>query len=302
MSIINTSSFSSDLLPGLVKKWFDVVPVDYEPLYSKMFQVEQSTQNYEVHATITGFGAMVDKAQGAALRLDSAQEAYKPIYQHTTFALGFAITKEMIRDGIAFAQAKKFTEQLKRAANVTKEIQAANVINFAGTSTVTMKGGDDVCLASNAHPTASGNQSNILSSAADLSEASLEAIRTQIELAKDNRGLRIRLMVKDLIVDPSQRALAHRILQSDLRSGTANNDANFLKDSGTVKSVIINPYLTSTTQWQVTTDHPDGLKFLIRQEAEMDTDNDFMTKNGLYSADMRIATGWDSFRGIYFSL
>lgn len=299
---INNTSFNSDLLPGLIKKWFSVVPVDLDPIYDKMFQVETSDTNYEVHATVTPFSTMRQKPQGSALILDNSQEAYKPIYENVTFALGFAITKEMVRDGHAFKDAKKFTEMLRRAGDITKEIVAANVINFAGTAGYTMKQGDGVILASASHPTASGNQSNILASAADLSEAALEAIRTNVELAKDNRGLRIRLMIKDLIVDPSQRALAYRILESDKQSDTMNNNANFLKDTGVVKSCIVNPYLTSTTQWQVTTTIVDGLKFLVRQDLEMDTDNDFMTKNGLYSADMRICAGWDDFRGLYISL
>lgn len=302
MSVINTSSFHSDLLPGLVKKWFSVKPSDYEELFSKMMTVESSDSAYEIHGTVTGFGSLVSKGQGASLTLDTASEAYKPRYEHTTYALGFAITKEAVRDGNAFKDAKKFTEMLKRGAMVTKEIVAANILNFAGTSGYTMLGGDGVILASASHPTRAGNQSNILSGGADLSEAALEAMRTQIEGAKDNRGLKIKLMIKDLIIDPSQRALAHRILRSDRRVATADNDANFLKDSGTVKDIIVNPYLTSTTQWQVTTSCPDGLKFLVRQEAEMDTDNDFMTKNGIYSVDMRISAGWDDFRGVFISL
>ncbi len=302
MSAINTSSFHSDLLPGLVKKWFAVQPADYEEMYSRIFQVEKSDSAYEIHGTVTGFGSLVAKAQNAALSLDTAQEAHKPRYEHTTYALGFSITKEAVRDGNAFKDAKRFTEMLKRSAMITKEIVAANVINFAGTSGYTMLGGDGVILASASHPTRNGNQSNILSGGTDLSEAALEAIRVQIEGAKDNRGLKIKLMIKDLIISPTQRPIAHRILQSDRRVGTTDNDANFLKDSGTVKNIIVNPYLTSTTQWQVTTSAPDGLKYLVRQEAEMDTDNDFMTKNGLYSVDMRVSAGWDDFRGLYISL
>lgn len=302
MSTINTSSFHSDLLPGLVKKWFTVVPTDYEELYSKMMAVETSNAAYEIHGTITGFGALVQKGQSASLTLDNSQEAYKPRYEHLTYALGFAITKEMVRDGTAFKDAKKFTEMLKRSALITKEIVAANIINFAGTAGYTMLGGDGVVFASASHPTRAGNQSNILAGGTDLSEAAIEAMRTQIELAKDNRGLRMKLMIKDLIIDPSQRALAHRILQSDNQSFTTDRNTNFLKDSGTIKNVIVNPYLTSTTQWQVTTTCPDGAKFMIRQDAEMDTDNDFMTKNGLYSVDMRISAGWDDFRGMFFSL
>lgn len=302
MSLINTSSFHSDLLPGLVKKWFAAVPKDYPDLFSQICEVVQSDGAYEIHAAITGMGSLISKGQGAALTLDTASEAYKPRYEHTTYALGFAITKEAVRDGNAFKDAKRFTEMLARGARVTKEIVAANLLNYAGTSGYTMLGGDGVILASASHPTRAGNQSNILSGGADLSEAAVEAIRVQVRNAKDNRGLRINLMLKDLIINPAQEALAHRILKSELRSGTTDNDANFLKDTGVVKSVIVNPYLTSTTQWQVTTTAEDGLKFLVRQDAEMDTDNDFMTKNGNYSVDMRISAGWDDFRGVFISL
>lgn len=301
MSLINQSSFHSDLLPGLVKKWFEVAPTDLDPLYSRIFDVQASDTAYEIHATVTGMGSLVSKNSGAALTLDSAQEYIKPRYEHTTYALGFAITKEAVRDGNAFKDAKRFTEMLKRASGVTKEILGASVLNNAGTSGYTMLGGDTVVLASASHPTRSGNQSNILASGADLSEASIEALRTQIENAKDNRGLRIKLMVKDLHINPAQRALAHRILKSEKQIDTLNN-ANFLRDTGVVKNIIVNPYLTSTTQWQLTTTAEDGLKCLVRQEPEMDTDNDFMTKNGMYSVDMRIAFGWDNFKGLYVSL
>jgi len=301
MSTINTSSYESDLLPGLVKEWFSIVPQDYEPLYSQMMKVQTSDQNYEIHGTNTGFAALVKKGQQNSLVLDTTQEAYKPRYEQTTYALGFAITKEAIRDGHAFKDAKIFTQMLARSARVTKEIIGASILNNAGTSGKTMLGGDGALLASASHPTKYGNQSNILASAADLSEAALEAVRTQIENAVDNRGLRIKLMCKDLIINPAQRALAHRILKSEKEIDSLQN-ANFLKDSGTIKRIIVNPYLSSTTQWNVTTTLENGLIFLLRQDAEMDTDNDFMTKNGLYSVDMRCCAGWDDFRGVYISL
>lgn len=301
MSTLNTSSYHSDILPNLIKKWFEIVPTEYEPLYSQMMNVQTSNQGFEIHATNTGFGALVQKAQSGSLTLDTTQEAQKVRYEFITYSLGFAITKEAVRDGNAFKDAKRFTEMLARSARVTKEIIGASVINLAGTSGNVQLGGDAVVLASASHPTAAGNQSNILASGADLSEASLEAMRNQIENALDNRGIRMKLMIKDLIINPAQRALAHRILQSDKQIDTLNN-ANFLKDSGTVKNIIVNPYLTSTTQWQVTTTAEDGLVFMVRQDAEMDTDNDFMTKNGLYSVDMRCTATWDSFRGLYISL
>ena len=301
MSTINTSSYESDLLPGLVKEWFSIVPPEYEALYSQMMKVDSSDQAFEIHGTNTPFGALVKKGQGNSLSLDTTQEAYKPRYEHTTYALGFAITKEAVRDGHAFKDARKFTEMLARSARVTKEVVGATVVNNAGTSGKTMLGGDGAILASASHPTRAGNQSNILSSAADLSEAALEAVRTAVENTLDNRGLKIKLMCKDLIISPAQRALAHRILKSEKEIDTLQN-ANFLKDSGTIKSIIVNPYLTSTVQWTVTTTHDAGLIFMLRQDAEMDTDNDFMTKNGIYSVDMRVSAGWDDFRGVYISL
>lgn len=303
MSLINTSAFQSDLLPGLVKKWFGDANKDYAPLYSQMMAVESSDQAFDVDATYTGFGTLQRKAQGNALTYDTASQAYTPRYLHLTYALGFAITKEMVRDGVAFKNAKKFTEGLARGARLTKEIVAASVINNAGTAGYTMSGGDGVILASASHPTRAGLQSNILASAADLSEAAIEAMLVQIRQAKDNRGNRINLMIDKLIVDPTQEATANRILFSEKRVATADNDMNFIKANSIIPGgIVVNPYLTSTTQWQVTTSCPDGLKFKVRQDAEMDTDNDFNTKNGLYSVDMRISAGWSDFRGLYISL
>jgi hypothetical protein len=274
----------------------------YDPLYSRMMTVEASDRAFDVDATHTGMGSLIQKSQSGSISYDTSSQAFTPRYKHLTYALGFAITKEALRDGNAFADAKKFTQMLAKGANVTKEIVAANIINFAGTSGYTMDGGDGVILASASHPTRSGNQSNILSGGTDLSEAALEALQIQIENAKDNRGLKIKLSMNKLLIAPDLRATAHRILQSDLRVATADNDRNFLKDLSIVKEVVINPYLTSATQWQVTTDVDDGLKFKVRQEAEMDEDNDFNTKNGLHSVDMRISAGWSDFRGLYISL
>lgn len=302
MGAINSSSYHSDLLPGLIKKWFSVDPTDWESIHDKYMSVESSDSAYEIHATNTGFGALIQHAQGSPLTLDDSKEAYKPRYEHVNYALGFAITKNAVRDGHAFKDAKRFTEMLKRSCMVTKEIVAANVLNFAGTSGYVMLGGDGVILASASHPTRYGNQSNSLSGGTDLSEAALEAMDVQVQDARDNRGLRIKLMMKDLIISPSQKALAHRILQSKTQAFTPDHTASYVYDTGLIKNVIVNPYLTSTTQWQVTTNATDGLKFMVRQEPEMDTDNEFFTKNGLYSVDMRVSAGWDDFRGIYISL
>lgn len=302
MSVINNTSFNSDLIPGLVKKWFSAAMLTLDPLYSRMMTVEQSDRAYDVDATFTGMGSLIRKSQSGPLSNDTASQAFTPRYLHVSYALGFAITKEALRDGNAFADAKRFTEMLARGAGVTKEIVAANIINFAGTSGYTMDGGDGVILASASHPTRSGNQSNILSGGTDLSEAALEALDIQIQNAKDNRGLRIKLAMDKLIIAPDLKATAHRILQSDMQVNSAEHNRNYLKDLNVVNEVVVNPYLTSSTQWQVTTNVQDGLKFKVRQEAEMDEDNDFNTKNGLHSVDMRISAGWSDFRGLYISL
>lgn len=301
MSLITNSSFHSDTLPGLVKKWAALTPVEYEPMYSQMMKTMTGDGAFEIHATTTGMGAAVQFTSGSALTLDSAAEKDKIRYEYLNYGLGFAITKNAMRDGNVFKDARKFTEMLVKGCRVTKELVASGVINFAGTSGYTQLGGDGVILASASHPTRGGLQSNILASGADLSEASLEAVRELVENAKDNRGLRQKLFIKDLIINPHLRPLAHRILQSDKQIDTLNN-ANFLKDSGTVKNIIVNPYLTSTSQWQVTTTAEDGLLFITRQDIEMDTDNEFMTKNGNYSVDMRITAGWDYHMGIFISL
>lgn len=301
MSMINTASGASDLLPGLIKKW--VAEYERPPeLYSQFMTVEKMDSIYELEALSTPLGALQAKPQGSAVRYDSAQEFVKPIYQAIVYASGFSITKEAIRSGHAFLKAKKFTDQLMSRSMTTKELIAANVINFAGTSGHTMKGGDGEVLASASHPSASGVYSNILANGADLSELAIESLRTQIEKAVDYRGIKIGLRIKDLLIAPDLRAEAHRILNSNLQSNTADNNANFLKDTGVIKSVIVNPFLTSATQWQVTTTVEDGLKFKVFWDAEMDTDNDFNTKNGLYTLDLAVAAGFTDPKGLYVSL
>lgn len=302
MSVITNTSFNADLVRGLVKKWFSSDLMTHDKIYSRMMKVESSDSAFDVDATYTGMGSLIAKPQGSALRNDSAKQAFTPRYKHLTYALGFAITKEARQDGTAFKDARRFTAMLARGAAVTKEIIAANVINFAATAGYTMDGGDGVVLASASHPTRAGNASNILSGGTDLSEAALEALEVQILNAVDNRGLRIKLLMDKLIINPALKADARRILKSDKRVATPDNDLNYVRDEGLIKEVVVNPYLTSTSQWQVTTNCEDGLKFKMRQEAAMDEDNDFNTKNNLHSVDMRCSAGWSNFQGIYFSL
>lgn len=301
MSIINTSSFRSDLLP-LVKTWFGDAYKDYNGLYEKMLKVEAADERaYQVNALVSTMLPLQQKDEGSPLTLDSARQGITPRYVHSSYALGFIITMEMMEDGDAFKNAKRFTEMLKKSALQTKEILAANVYNNAFTSSVTMSGGDGQALCSTAHPTRSGTQSNIISTGSvDISEAALEQITVDIKNLKDDRGNRIMVKPKNLICSVTDEPQANRILRSNLRVASGDNDLNYLRQSGLIEDIIANPYLTAAHAFWVTTDvqDTDGVKMLVRKEATIDDGNDFETKNNKFSAVMRLSTGWDDFRAV----
>jgi len=301
MSIINTSSFRSDLLP-LVKDWFGLAYKDYDGLYQKMLKVEVADERaYQVNALASTMLPLQLKGEGSPLTLDSARQGITPRYVHLTYALGFIITMEMMADGDAFKNAKKFTEMLKKSALQVKEILAANVYNNAFTSSSTMSGGDGQPLCSTSHSTTSGLQSNIISTGSvDISEAALEQITIDIKNMKDDRGNRIMVKPQNLIVSVGNEPSTNRIVKSNLRVATDANDMNYLRESGAIQEIIASPYLTSTGAYWVTTDvqEQDGVKMLMRQEAEIDDGNDFETKNNKFSAVMRLSTGWDDFRAV----
>jgi len=299
MSLINVSSFQSDLKP-IVKKWFGDSYKDHPQLFSQFMQVESSTDAFDVDAVITGMGTLQRKDEGNSLTFDSSRQEYTPRYTHLTYSLGFIITKEMMQDGKAMKNAKRFTDQLKRSAMQTKEILGHNILNYAYTSGYTQDGGDGVILASAAHPSRAGNQSNIIT-AADLSEASLEQMYINIRKATDNRGLKINLLPKKLVIPVELLPDAERILGSNGRVATADNDLNFIKGVLGINDIVASPYLTDVDQFQIITDSPDGLKFKVRQDMEIDTDNDFLTKNAQFSVDMRTSAGWSDFRGVFLS-
>jgi len=300
MSLINRSSFRSDLIP-LVKDWFGDAYKNYNSLYDKILKVKQADDRaYQVNAMVSTMLPLQQKDEGTVLTLDSARQGITPRYVHTTYALGFIITMEMMEDGDAFKNAKRFTEMLKKSALQTKEILAANVYNNAFSSTATMSGGDGVALCSTSHPTRSGTQSNVLSTGSvDMSEAALEQATIDIKNMLDDRGNRIMLLPQKLICSVTDEPLANRILKSTMRSGSADHDINYLRDSGLIKEIVANPYLTAAHRWFVTTgvqEDGDGVQMLIRKEASIDDGNDFETKNNKFSAVARTSTGWDDFR------
>jgi hypothetical protein len=298
-SIINTSSFHADLIP-LVKNWFGKAYATNPTYYDKMLKVEQADpRNYQVDALVQGFGLLQRKDEGSALTFDFAKEGMKPTYQHVTHALGFIITMEMMEDGDAMKNAKVFTEMLKSSAVKTQETIAANLFNNAFSGSYLMTNGDGVCLVSASHPAVASTQSNLITGGSvDISEAALEQIDIDIKNMKNARGLRIGAQPQKLICSVSDAPTAHRILKSDGRVATADNDTNYLRDSGTIKEIIANPYLTDSDAFFVTTDVPQGLKYLERKAAQIDDSNDFDSKNNKFSVIMRLSVGWSDWRGV----
>jgi hypothetical protein len=299
-SIINTSSFQSDLLP-LVKKWFGDEYADYPMFYDKMMQVEQADErNFQIDALVETMGLLVQKDEGNSLEFDYSREGFKPTYQHITYALGFIITMEMLEDGDAFKNAMRFTKQLKFSAMQTKEIIAANVYNNAFNSSYTMTNGDNQAMISTAHPVIGGTQSNLITGGSvDMSEAAIEQLTIDTKNTLNSRGLRIMTLPERLICSVTDEPLANRILLSPLQANSADNNINYLKNSGLVPGgIVASPFLTGTHAFFLTNNIPDGVKFLVRKDATIDDGNDFDSKNNKFSVIMRISAGWSDWRQV----
>jgi hypothetical protein len=302
MAIITTSNFASDLLP-LIKNWFG--EVNTMPLYfDKMVKVEKTTTNYQVDAIRDSLGLMQRKNEGSALTYDSSREVFKPTYQPVAYALGFIITKEAMDDGLAVAKSETFTKDFKQSALQTRETIVANIYNNAfAAAAVTMSNGDGKTLIASDHPTHGSTQSNLITGGSvDLSEAAIEQLRQDVRKAKNHRGLKTNLMIDKLICSVSDEALANRILHSDKRVGTSDNDLNFIRANNTVPGgIVANPYLTDDDAFFVTTSATNGVKLLVREEPNVDQSGDFDTKNAKFSVMMRLIGGWTDWRGVYGS-
>lgn len=299
MSTITTSAFNSDLIP-IVADWFGDSYARIPTLYDKIMKVEKALdRNYQVDALVQSFGLLQTKNEGSPLQMDFSTQGFTPTYQHIAYALGFQITLEMMEDGEAFSNAKRFTEMLALSAHTTIETLAANVYNnsFSGT---TMVGGDGQTLVSSSHPVVAGTQSNLITGGSvDISEAALEQITIDIKNMKNARGIRIGLQPDKLVCSVTDEPTANRILGSPLRSGSADNDLNYLRTNNLIPGgIVANPFLTASHAFWVTTTAPDGVKLLMRKEPEMDSSNDFLTKSGQHSVLMRLSTGWSDWRGV----
>jgi hypothetical protein len=300
MSVITTGQVAKLLKPGLNAIWGRDY-TEHAKEYTDLFDVETSDMNYEEDVEMTGFGLAPVKSQGASTVYDTESQQTITRYTHVAYSLGFIITREEMDDNLYEKKGRTRAQALAFSFRQTKENVAANVYNRAETSGY--NGGDGVVLLSTAHPTLSGNQSNKLATAADLSEASLEDLCIQIMNAQNNRGLKIAIKPRSLIVPPALAFEAARILKSTGQSGTANNDINALRSMGMFpEGVKVNHYLTDTDAYFVRTDIPQGMKLFQRVSPEFKQDGDFDSDNLKMKGYERYSTGWTDFRALYGSM
>ncbi len=296
---MNRAQFAKMLEPGL-NTLFGLEYDSYPPEYAAVFEANTSQKAFEEDVLLEGFGSAPVKNEGAAVSYDSASQQWTARYQHETVALAFSITEEAEEDGQYGSISSRYTKALARSMSSTKEIKAANVLNNATTSGFT--GGDGVTLLSTSHPTRNGNQSNTLATAADLSETSLESILIQIADMKDDRGLRIAAQGTTLVIPTAYSFVAERLLESQLRTATADNDINAIRSGGYLpQGYHVMRRLTDSDQWFVKTDVPDGLKMFQRSPLKKGMEGDFETGNVRYKVRERYSFGFTDWRGIFGS-
>ncbi len=296
---ITTGNIAKALWPGLNKRWgtkYNEHPAEWKDLVD----VESSSMAYEEDQEMTGFGLAPVKTQGASVSYDTQGQGVTTRYTHIAYGLGFVITKEAIDDNLYEKIGMQRTGSLAFSFRQTKENVVANMYNRVISGSYL--GADGVALGSTAHPSLTGNQSNILATAADMSEASIEDLCIQIGGAVNSRGMKISIMPRSLIVPINLQFEAARILKSVGQNDTANNAINALKAMGMFpEGVKVNHYLTDTDGWFIRTNIENGLKLFQRNEIEFSQDEDFDTANLKYKAYERFATGWSDWRGLYSS-
>jgi hypothetical protein len=289
-----------ELLPGL-NALFGLEYKRYGEESKEIFEQETSERSFEEEVKLSGFAAAPVKDEGSAIAYDNAQEAWTARYNHETIAMGFSITEEAIEDNLYDSLSARYTKALARAMAYTKQVKGANILNRAFNSDYTF--GDGVVLCSTAHPLVSGGtNSNRPSTASDLNETSLEAAVIQISNWTDERGLLVAGKPKRLIIPADLMFIAQRLLKSEGRVGTADNDINAVRSMGVIPGgYSVNHYLTDTNAWFVSTDIPNGLKYFVRTPMSTSMDGDFDTGNARYKARERYSFGVSDPLGVFGS-
>jgi hypothetical protein len=297
---ISRAQLLKELLPGL-NALFGLEYARYGEEHKEIYEIEKSERSFEEETKLAGFSAAPVKNEGSAIAYDNAQEAFTARYNHETIALGFSITEEAVEDNLYDSLSARYTKALARAMSYTKQVKGASVLNNGFSAAYT--GGDGVALFSTAHPLVNGDRNaNTPTTQTDLNETSLEAAVIAIAAWTDERGLLIAAKPRKLIIPPALQFVATRLLETNLRVGTNNNDINALKNNGSIpEGYAINHFLTDNNAWFLMTDVPNGLKMFERSPLTNSMDGDFDTGNVRYKARERYSFGWSDPLGVFGS-
>ena len=297
---ISRAQLLKELLPGL-NALFGLEYAKYGEEHKEIYETETSERSFEEETKLSGFSAAPVKNEGSAIAYDNGQEAWTARYNHETIAMGFSLTEEAIEDNLYDSLSARYTKALARSMAYTKQVKAAAVLNNGFSSSYV--GGDGVSLFNANHPLVSGGvNSNVPSTPSDLNETSLEAAVIQIAAWTDERGLLIAAKPKKLVVPPALQFVATRLLETELRVGTNDNDINALKNNGSIpEGYAINHFLTDTNAWFLTTDVPNGMKHFERTPLQNSMDGDFDTGNVRYKSRERYSFGWSDPLGMFGS-
>ena len=295
---INRAQLAKELEPGL-NALFGMEYSRYENEHAEIFDQESSDRAFEEEVMLVGFGEAAVKQEGSAVQFDTAQESFTSRYSHETIALAFSLTEEAVEDNLYDTLSARYTKSLARSMAYTKQTKAANILNNAFSTA----GGDGVSLVNTAHPTALGGTfSNRSSTDADLNETSLEQAMIDIAGFIDERGLKIAMQARKLIIPVNIQFVADRILSSTLRVGTSDNDINALRNMGMLPDgYTINHYLSDTDAYFIKTDAPNGFKHFVRAALTTGMEGDFDTGNMRYKARERYSFGFSDPRCVYGS-
>lgn len=300
MAAISRSQLLKELLPGL-NALFGLEYKRYGEEHKEIYEQETSDRSFEEETKLSGFGSAPVKAEGAAITYDSAQEAWTARYTHETIAMGFSITEEAVEDNLYDSLSSRYTKALARAMAYTKQVKAASILNNGFNAGVVY--GDGKSLFATDHPlVGGGTNSNRPATGADLNETSLEAAIIQIAAWTDERGLLIAAKPKKLVIPPALQFVATRLLETEQRVGTADNDINALKNNGSIPGgYTVNHWLTDNNAWFLMTDVPNGLKHFVRSSMTTGMDGDFDTGNVRYKARERYSFGVSDPLGVFGS-
>ena len=295
---INRAQLAKELEPGL-NALFGMEYSRYENEHAEIFDQESSDRAFEEEVMLMGFGEAGVKQEGSAVQFDTATESFTARYTHETIALAFSLTEEAVEDNLYDTLSARYTRSLARSMAYTKQVKATNVLNNAFTTA----GGDGVSLVNTTHPTAlGGNFSNKSATNADLNETSLEQAMIDIAGFIDERGLKIAMQGRKLIIPVNTQFVADRVLNSTLRVGTADNDINAMRNMGMLPDgYVVNHYLLDTDAFFIKTDAPNGFKHFVRAPLTTGMEGDFDTGNMRYKARERYSFGFSDPRCVYGS-